>query len=272
VTSPEWQRADPQSAFGLKFEAVTFQTSDGIDVHGWLVPAKGKSAVAFVHGRGGSRHMALLLIESLHAAGIDSLSFDVRGHGQTAEHRTGSAFLEGWRDVVAAVRFLREGRGFERVGIFGGSQGASSATLAVGREGGGDALVAVSGATSMYGLLRGLQMLKWVPDWEIWLISSLALYRLGASFEMATSPRSGPIDVIGDVAPIPVLIVHGDADPLVAVSEARELFAAAREPKELWIIPGRGHEDIADGPEFARRVTSFFSENLSSPARNLRSR
>lgn len=164
---------------------------------------------------------------------------------------------------MATVRYLRDERGFARVGVFGGSQGASSATLAVGYGDATNALVAVSGATSMYGLLRGLEVLQPVPDWGISLIASIALYRLGAPWSIASAPRSGPVDVIRDVAPTPVLIVHGDADPLVAVSEAHALYEAAREPKEIWIRHGRGHEDIADGPEFAPRITAFLAEHLA---------
>jgi fermentation-respiration switch protein FrsA (DUF1100 family) len=39
----------------------------------------------------------------------------------------------------------------------------------------------------------------------------------------------------------PVLIVHGDPDPVIPTSEARLLFEAANEPKKLLIFPGAGH-------------------------------
>ena len=120
-------------------------------------------AVVFVHGRGGSRRLVLGILDDLHAAGLGVLAFDVRGHGQTEESTPGAAFITGWLDVEAAVKFLREEHGFERVGVFGASQGAANALIAVGRSGGVDALIAQSSVTSLFGMLRGLKVLGFVP-------------------------------------------------------------------------------------------------------------
>lgn len=48
--------------------------------------------------------------------------------------------------------------------------------------------------------------------------------------------------LIRDLAPRPVLIVHGDADPVVPYPHAERLFAACGSPKELVRIPGGGHQ------------------------------
>jgi fermentation-respiration switch protein FrsA (DUF1100 family) len=47
---------------------------------------------------------------------------------------------------------------------------------------------------------------------------------------------------VADIAPRPVLVVHGDADEVVPYPHAERLFAAAREPKELVRIPGGRHQ------------------------------
>ena len=47
------------------------------------------------------------------------------------------------------------------------------------------------------------------------------------------------------ISPIPLLVVHGDADPFFPVVHADALYAAAREPKELWVRPGLGHAEGA---------------------------
>jgi fermentation-respiration switch protein FrsA (DUF1100 family) len=51
-----------------------------------------------------------------------------------------------------------------------------------------------------------------------------------------------PEEKIAGVAPTPLLIVHGDADDVVPVEEARHLYDAASEPKELHIVEGGGHK------------------------------
>jgi uncharacterized protein len=50
-----------------------------------------------------------------------------------------------------------------------------------------------------------------------------------------------PDKYIGQVAPRPVLILHGTADDLVPVDEARHLYEKAGEPKRLWLLEGSGH-------------------------------
>jgi fermentation-respiration switch protein FrsA (DUF1100 family) len=42
----------------------------------------------------------------------------------------------------------------------------------------------------------------------------------------------------------PVLILHGDADRIVPLDQARALHAAAAEPKRLVVYPGGGHNDL----------------------------
>ena len=46
---------------------------------------------------------------------------------------------------------------------------------------------------------------------------------------------------IAKIAPRPLLIVHGTADDVVKVANARDLFQAAAEPKKLVLIEGAGH-------------------------------
>ena len=52
-----------------------------------------------------------------------------------------------------------------------------------------------------------------------------------------------PADAAALIAPTPLLIVHGDQDEFFPVDHAEQLYAAAREPKELWIVPGFGHAE-----------------------------
>jgi uncharacterized protein len=43
---------------------------------------------------------------------------------------------------------------------------------------------------------------------------------------------------------VPVLVVHGEQDEIVPVSQGRALFEAARGPKRLEILPRVGHNDL----------------------------
>jgi fermentation-respiration switch protein FrsA (DUF1100 family) len=44
----------------------------------------------------------------------------------------------------------------------------------------------------------------------------------------------------------PVFFIHGDRDEVIPLRLGQALFAAAREPKSFWLVPGAGHNDIAE--------------------------
>jgi len=50
-----------------------------------------------------------------------------------------------------------------------------------------------------------------------------------------------PVDYVADIAPRPLLLVHGNKDELVDVSHAYKLYTGAREPKHIIIVDGAGH-------------------------------
>ena len=51
-----------------------------------------------------------------------------------------------------------------------------------------------------------------------------------------------PEEVIGKLAPRPVLLAHGDSDEVIPYPHAERLFIAAGEPKELVRIPRGSHQ------------------------------
>jgi fermentation-respiration switch protein FrsA (DUF1100 family) len=63
-----------------------------------------------------------------------------------------------------------------------------------------------------------------------------------------------PADAAARISPAPVLIVHGDQDEFFPVDHAEQLYAGAREPKELWIIPGFGHAESGVTPALLDRI------------------
>ena len=59
------------------------------------------------------------------------------------------------------------------------------------------------------------------------------------------------------IAPIPLLIVHGDRDEYFPSDHADQLFEAAGEPKELWIVPGLGHAESAVSAALLDRIANW---------------
>lgn len=69
---------------------------------------------------------------------------------------------------------------------------------------------------------------------------------------------------IAEIAPRPVLLVHGEKAHSRYFSETA--FAAAAEPKELVIVPGASHTDLYDNLDVIPfdKLASFFGQHLSA--------
>jgi len=70
---------------------------------------------------------------------------------------------------------------------------------------------------------------------------------------------------IEHISPTPLLMVVGENDCLTPTDLALEAYARAREPKQLYILPGGGHFDGYTGPFFEKNAgvqTEFLRRSL----------
>jgi hypothetical protein len=67
---------------------------------------------------------------------------------------------------------------------------------------------------------------------------------------------------IAEISPRPVLFIAGEEAHSRYFSE--DAYKAAREPKELVVVPGANHVDLYDRPEKIPfdRITDFFGRHL----------
>ncbi|WP_307874694.1 alpha/beta hydrolase [Frankia nepalensis] len=73
---------------------------------------------------------------------------------------------------------------------------------------------------------------------------------------------SGPVDLAGQVAPIPMLIVHGDLDEYFSLEHPRALAAAAGPTARLWVVPGFGHGEVGVVPGLVDRIGRYLPHLL----------
>ena len=116
--------------------------------------------------------------------------------------------------------------------VFGQSLGGSLAITALAASPRRDQVQAliVEGAFTSYRALAREKLAGFWPTWP-----------LQAPLGLTIDDRYRPIDVIGKLAPLPLLIVQGEADRVVPPDHAVALYEAARPPKTLWLVPGAGH-------------------------------
>ena len=62
----------------------------------------------------------------------------------------------------------------------------------------------------------------------------------------------------------PLLSIHGERDTIIPVSLGRKLFDAAGDPKELYLLPAAGHNDLihVGGHEYLARIDAFLRKHL----------
>ena len=224
---------------GLRFRDLAFETTDGEQLHGWWIAARTESLghLLLCHGNAGNVGDRILHAAVLTTAGFDVLLFDYRGYG----HSSGRPSEEGsYLDARAALACLLEQPKVDAARVFclGESLGGAVAVdLALERPPAG--LVLLSAFTSVRELGR------------------LHYPFLPASLIPDAYPT---VRRIHDLR-APLLVLHGDRDDIVPLSQGRALFEAAPEPKRMHVFLGVGHNDLLElvGAEFARVIASWAS-------------
>jgi alpha-beta hydrolase superfamily lysophospholipase len=255
-------RTASPSDFGLEYEDVSFTSEDEIPLQGWLIPAGNRRrAVIFLHGHAGSMDPDVKYAPWFHECGIAVLMFDFRGHGRSGGQCVSMGYYER-RDLLAAEEFLLQ-RGYQKIGVLGFSMGGA---VAIAGSPLSQRIVTVAADGSFVWLSSAIRVgieERGVPRALAAPIARLAVWiagrRLGANLDEAA-----PALWAGKIAPRALLLIHGEEDPYTSTEEVRAMFAAADEPKELWVVPFAGHRNVDDvEPEaYKERVIGFFDRWL----------
>ena len=253
---------NPLTEWNLSYEDVAFPTSDGLTLRGWFVPAERQDAPAILYAPATShdQRSGLSLVPAFHAAGYHVLLFSYRGHALSDGDRWGFTYGDAEsRDVDAAARFLGETRGIRHIGAIGHSVGAVSSILSAARNPRIGAVVAVAPFNCLDEVWRTNRPTL-VPTSVLDLTLRLTEKRKGFNREEVC-----PLEVVDRIAPRPLLVIHGTDDRRITEEQVHRLFAAAQEPKTLWLVERATHGGIRTPvlDELAPDVIAFFDAALS---------
>ncbi|MEL6479044.1 MAG: alpha/beta fold hydrolase [Pseudomonadota bacterium] len=214
-------------------ELARLTAVDGTEIHAWLVPPKGdRPVIFFFMGNAGHLPANARRINVLAEQGFGIAALNYRGAGGSAgapsqTHLTDDALVlyDRLDDLLGSK--IPEGR---RVS-YGTSLGAAlAAQLAVRRP-----VAAVVLAAPFARLCEvGEHHYPWAPI--CWILPD---------------NRWETLDIAGEIA-APTLVVHGDADRVVPISQAEALFGALPDPKTFIRYPEGGHADLhlyGSGPD-----------------------
>jgi fermentation-respiration switch protein FrsA (DUF1100 family) len=208
---------------GLAFEAVQFKSADGTKLSGWFIPSITPAHGTVIHFHGNALNIGeqYLIVSWLAQSGFNVFVFDYRGYG-ASQGRPSRAGV--YADAVAALRYLKTRRDIDqsKIIVFGQSLGGALALRVVG-DNHFDGIVGV------------------VEESGFASYRSVAEAHYGFIGNLLVPDDDQPEVAAAKISPIPLLIIHGDHDSVVPYAEAQEIFAAAREPKELWTVAGGEH-------------------------------
>jgi pimeloyl-ACP methyl ester carboxylesterase len=234
-------------------KATTLVTSDGVPIDAVHRPGPGDLGIVVAHGftLNWQRPAVWQAATRLNTFG-GVVSFDFRGHGRSGGVSTvGDQEI---KDLAVAVAYARE-LGYPRIATVGFSMGASIVLRHAGLAGGVDAVVAVSGPGHWY--YRGTRPMRRVHFGIERRVGRLILRNFWgtriSNGRWDPDPMP-PAEAAALIAPTPLLIVHGDQDPFFPVDHAQEIYAGAREPRDLWIVPGFGHAEAGSQPALLDRI------------------
>ena len=246
----------PADHVGARHENVAFRTADGLRLRGWYVPSKNGAAVISFPGRKGTQKPARILAR--HGYGV--LLFDRRGEGES-EGDPNAFGWRGYRDVAAALRFLQGRPDVEgdRIGGIGLSVGGEMMLESAAKAPGLKAVVSEgAGERSVRENLDMTGSQKWLQ------IPSAAAITAGTALFSDNRPPESLKDLVGRIAPTPVLLVYGEHGQDGERNLNPTYYRSAGEPKEIWEVRGSGHVGGIDAQpkEYERRVIGFFDRNL----------
>lgn len=139
------------SDYGLDYEDVFFPAMDGVMLDGWFIPKEGSDKLIICNhfiganrygypghlepwtGNGGFEVNFIEAYKALHEAGFNVLTYDLRGHGHSADgagNITGVGAIE-WRDVIGSVRYAKERLPNAKVGLHSLCMGCNSTFIAM---------------------------------------------------------------------------------------------------------------------------------------------
>lgn len=217
-------------------EPVAIPAANGSAVHGWLIRGKpGGGAVLLLHSMRSNRMEMLSRARFLRDQGYSVLFIDLQAHGETAGDHITFGLRES-ENAEASIAYLRTTFPAERIGAIGASLGAAAIVLAK-QNLKLDAVILESLHPTIEEAVNNRLKLHFGEYGSILL--PLVLWQL--SFYLNTAPEQlSPVTRINDLNS-PVLFISGTHDAHTTQAETERLYAAARFPKELWIVPGAWH-------------------------------
>jgi uncharacterized protein len=240
-------KSTPQT-YGLDYQDIWLRIGED-RVHGWWIPATQSSAPAllYFHGNGSNNGDLTEIAAILHQLPVSVLLIDYRGYGKSSPVFPNETRV--YQDGEAAWQYLTQERKIkpQQIFVYGHSLGGAIAIELASKHPDVAGLITEGTFTSIKDLASLLPGLKLFP------LSLLVTQR----FDSISKIKS---------LETPILMLHGAGDRTIPPFMAKELYAAAPEPKYLAIFDEAGHNNLPelDLQQYLWTIQEFI-QSVSNP-------
>jgi hypothetical protein len=246
--------------FGHAWEDVTLDARAGGQFRAFFIPGTNSAAVIIPPPHRGGRNARLSEADVLARNGYAVLTFESRRCANMGPLTLGYKEVD---EVGDALDYLlaRTDVDPDRIGILGFSSAGATAVMATARYPQIHALIAEGGygdfAEGAVGIGAG----------DGTFLETIYKWSLGASYRLITGvhiDQLSPLDVIGQIAPRPILLIYGSRER--SLDGARDQLAAAGDNATLWVVEGAVHGNYLDvaPADYETRVIAFLDAALLS--------
>lgn len=243
---------------GRPQESVSFRTDDGLDLQGWWSEGSSDLVVIGVHGYIMNRCEWVPIQTFLDETQASCLFFDLRAHGRSQGSKIGFGTRE-WRDVTAAIEWVRNRKPGARIVLLGSSMGAVASVLAASKHPEWVEGLILDGAfrrldEAMRGwwpFLGGDKLGKFMRPSEAFAPAVLGFRPADIRID----------DELRSLAGKPILLLYGGADPLIPEGSRLLMLEAAGERGALVVFDGATHGAgrLNQPKKFEEEVLEFLS-------------
>lgn len=251
IFQPFEQHLYSPEIFDVRYQDLWLDVEEGIRLHGWLLEPAGEKigTVLYLHGNAENISTHFGAVYWLTQHGYEVTLYDYRGYGKSS----GLAELDGVIRDVAAMRdhVMAQLSPDDLLIVMGHSLGGAFAIQTVAAaddKAGVDAVVSIAAFSDYRQITRDFLDTSWLT-WALqWPLS------------LTIDNRYSPEDLVSQIAPVPLLLMHSRGDGVIGFEHAQRLYVAAQSPKQLIEIQGH-HNGIFD-PAENRRLLLDYLETL----------
>lgn len=250
-------------------DKVYFQNSKGNRLCGILSePQRGETSPLVILAHGFSSHKNttnfVKIAELLNRKKIATLRIDLYAHGESEGEFERITISKAVDDILQAIAYVKE-KGYTKIGLIGSSFGGIASIIAASKT--PDLkFLALKSPVSDYGAVMRLRMSEpQIKDWQKQGYTYLhdAGKRLKVNYTFFQDFQKNRAYLVASKIKIPTLIIHGDVDSEVPLSQSKRLVQLIPHAK-LHIVNGADHRYQGEGEieECINKIVNFTVKHL----------